>query len=146
MSAIHPASVHASLDLQLLLPDGAAVCVPARLRYDIAEPFAVHAVFRTGSPGDPEITWTFARALLTDGLCGPAGEGDVQVRPETDDSGERIIALTLTSPSGHARFALAQETVLGFLERTYAEVPPGTESTRMDLDGELASLLDVDEH
>lgn len=141
MSATHPASVQTSLELRLLLPDGSAIAVPARLRYDTTDPFAVDAVFRAGSAGDPEITWTFARALLTDGLLGPVGDGDVHIGPDTDERHDPVISLTLQSPSGSARFALPHAAVLRFLERTYAEVPPGTEADWLNLDSELDSLL-----
>lgn len=129
-----------------LQPDGDAPVVPVRVRltYDPSDPFAVHAAFRTGP--DTEIGWVFARELLAAGLTGPAGIGDVRVRPvpaDADAAGRRArhLVLELSSPSGRARFRADADVVGEFLLATYAAVPPGCEADLLGLDVELGALL-----
>ncbi|MEU5311112.1 SsgA family sporulation/cell division regulator [Streptomyces sp. NPDC021562] len=67
---------------RLLTADEQEVAVPATLRYTSADPQAVHFVFPPWISLDgEEVTWTFARALLQEGLAAPAALGNVQVRP-----------------------------------------------------------------
>ncbi|MEV6805525.1 SsgA family sporulation/cell division regulator, partial [Streptomyces sp. NPDC051129] len=58
------------------------VPVPATLRYTTADPLAVYLDFPAEAAlHGREVTWTFARSLLDEGLEAPAGHGDVRVRP-----------------------------------------------------------------
>ena len=102
----------------------------------------MHVTFRTGgTDGSEAVRWTFARQLLTDGVTRPVGEGDVQVWP-LHGSGQPVVCLALSSPSGRALFEVPLSDLVEFLTRTYAAVPTGSEAQHVDLDAELAALLD----
>lgn len=142
MSARHPATVTAELELALVAPDGQGLPVPAVLRYESVDPYAVHVGFRTGA--DEIVEWTFARQLLGDGITRRVGEGDVQVWPlgPSETRGhESVVCLSLCSPSGAALFEAPLGAVATFLSRTYGTCPVGSESDFVDVDAELALLL-----
>ena len=141
MTVSRSTSILAEVALRLVVPDGGALPVHARLRYDTGDPYAVHVAFQTGgAEDDTEVVWTFARQLLADGLETAAGIGDVRVWPWTDQ-GASVVAIALSSPSGQALFEAPRDALAHFLRRTYAEVAPGMESEHVDLDFELATLL-----
>lgn len=142
MDARPTATVSAELALHLVVPGRASLPVPTLLRYEADDPYAVHLGFRTG--GDDVVEWTFARQLLTDGLVDAVGDGDVRVWPADEDSSgapARVMCLSLSSPSGTARFEVPVDRLVDFLTRTYAAVPVGSEARFVDLDAELALLL-----
>src|SRR6184192_301220 len=57
----------------LLTPDHDELAVPVTLRYLSDDPLAVHLVFPAWiSLDEEEVTWTFARSLLEEGLGTPA--------------------------------------------------------------------------
>ena len=142
MSA-RPSSITAELELRLVVPGSASLPVIAGVRYNAEDPYAVHVAFHTG--GDTgTVEWSFARQLLTDGVMGPVGEGDVRVWPTTV-SGRPGVCLALSSPSGQALFEVGQAELVEFLTRSYAAVPTGSESDFIDVDAELALLLWTDE-
>ena len=60
------------------MPGSPSLPVTADITFDHADPYAVRVAFHTG--GSDIVEWTFARALLTDGVTRPVGEGDVQVQ------------------------------------------------------------------
>lgn len=130
-------SVDAELELRLVVPGTASVPVPAGLRYDPSDPYAVHITFHTGVAA---VQWTFARQLLTDGVSAPTGEGDVSVWPSRT-SGRPVVCLSLSSPSGRALFEVPLDRLVEFLTNTYAAVPTGCETDHIDLDGAIAALL-----
>lgn len=130
--------VRADLELRLVLGGDRSATVPVRLGYRPSDPWAVTAVFRTV---DGDVTWVFGRELLEEGLSGPAGEGDVAVWPVTTQNG-RLLYLSLASPNGSALLEADPDLVREFLDRTYVHVPHGTESSNLDLDAELARLVD----
>ncbi len=130
-------SVTADLELRLQVPGARSIPVEARLQYDSADPYAVHVGFHTG--GDEVVAWSFARQLLTEGVHGEAGSGDVRVWPTRDDGAG--VCLSLSSPSGSAQFEAPRDGLVDFLTQTYAVVPTGHESDHVDLDAELALLL-----
>lgn len=135
--------VSAEFQLRLVVPGAAALPVRAVLRYDVADPYAVSVAFHTGPAeraGGEVVEWTFARQLLTDGVAGPVGEGDVQAWPSTS-AGASVVCLALSSPSGKALFELPLPELVEFLGRTYAAVPTGQEGGYVDVDAELALLL-----
>lgn len=143
MSTQRSSTVTADLQLRLVVPGSAALPVRAGMRYDVADPYAVQVRFHTGpadADGGDVVEWTFARQLLTDGVAGPVGEGDVQVWPSTS-SGSPVVCLALSSPSGKALFEMPLPHVVDFLGRTYTAVPTGEESAHVDVDAELALLL-----
>ena len=81
MSAIRPTTVEVETSLRLVAPDATALPVRASLRYDPADPYAVHVLFHAESPAGEAVSWSFARELLVTGLDEPAGIGDVRVWP-----------------------------------------------------------------
>jgi hypothetical protein len=141
MGQTRPAQVQAEVALTLVAPDGVALEVQATLRYEPADPYAVHVVFAAAEGVDePSVSWSFARQLLVDGLREPAGIGDVRVWPWSGQTGP-VVALALTSPDGHALFEVPRRTLEDFLRRTFDEVPPGGETAQLDLDAVVGALL-----
>ena len=82
------------LVMQVVVDNANRVSLSATLAYGVEDPFAVSATFRTG---DGDITWTFARDLLRDGMSESVGEGDIQIRPGHPSRGP-IMLLTLELP------------------------------------------------
>jgi hypothetical protein len=136
--SIRPDSVTSDLDLRLVVPGNPSLPVKAELTYDHSDPYAVRVGFHTGASDIVE--WTFARALLTDGVTHPVGEGDVQVWP-SHSGGQPVVCLSLSSPSGRALFEAPLADLVEFLTKTYAVVPTGSESDYVDVEAELALLL-----
>jgi hypothetical protein len=134
------ATVTCELRLRLLVAGDAALPVPAALRYDVADPYAVHAAFHAA--GDT-VEWVFARELLAAGLQGEAGIGDVRVWPSSD-TGVDVVFVSLSSPEGQALLEAPARELAAFLERTYSAVPAGGESSHVDVDTALAQLLSAE--
>lgn len=137
-----PNPVSVDLELQLMVPGSTPLPVMAGIRYDAGDPYAVHVGFRTGGGLDAVdvVEWTFARQLLTDGVAGPVGDGDVQVWPSRIGPAA-VVCLSLCSPSGKALFEVPLGELIEFLTQTYLAVPTGSESRFVDLDAELALLM-----
>ena len=133
------ATVHTELELRLLVPGGPSLPVRAGLCYDASDPWAVRVGFHTG--GDGIVEWLFARQLLTDGVAGPVGEGDVRVWPSVRGP-RRLLNLAMASPSGSALFEIDRDQLVEFLQQTYVSVPTGSEEDVVDLDAEVVRLLD----
>lgn len=133
-------SLSTSLDLHLVVAGNDTLPVRARLEYDAADPFAVRATFQVPRTPSP-VCWVFARDLLVDGLTGPAGAGDVGVWPSTSE-GQDIVCLSLTAPGGHALLQTPRAELQGFVDAMLDAVPPGRETAHLDMDAELAALLD----
>jgi len=133
-----PDTVTAELELRLVVPGSPSLPVVADLGYDLADPYAVRVAFHTGGP--EVVEWTFARALLTDGVTHPVGEGDVQVWP-SHSGGRPVVCISLSSPSGRAMFEAPLSQLVEFLTKTYAVVPTGAEGDHVDVEAELALLL-----
>ena len=134
------ATVRSELELRLVVPGGPSLPVLADLRYAADDPWAVRVAFQTGGEGDGIVEWMFARQLLTDGVTGAVGEGDVRVWPSMS-GGERVISLAMASPSGSALFEIDRDALVEFLQQTYVAVPTGAEEDVVDLDAELALLI-----
>jgi hypothetical protein len=140
------ATVRTELELRLVVPGGPSLPVLADLRYTADDPWAVRVAFQTGvrnedGSGEGVVEWMFARQLLTDGIAGTVGEGDIRVWPAMS-GGERVINLAMASPSGSALFEIDRDALVEFLQQTYLAVPTGTEEDVIDLDAELALLLE----
>ncbi|MFK4148826.1 SsgA family sporulation/cell division regulator [Streptomyces sp. NPDC004065] len=112
--------------------------VPATLRYASADPLAVHLDFppEASLDGD-DVSWTFSRTLLADGLDQPAGTGDVRLWP----CGQSRTVLELHSPSGMALLQFDTPALRRFLLRTYAVVAPGREDVAAAVDRGLGTLF-----
>jgi len=139
------ATVRTELELRLVVPGGPSLPVLADLRYSADDPWAVRVAFQTGAQtedgGDGIVEWMFARQLLTDGIAGTVGEGDIRVWPAMA-GGERVVNLAMASPSGSALFEIDRDELVEFLQQTYLAVPTGSEEDVVDLDAELALLLE----
>ena len=132
-------TVVAPLTAEYVGTGGGGTELPAELRYDVHDPYAVAMVFAT-SAGD--VSWRFARELLADGVFAPVGEGDVQVWPclSTTCAATTVVELHgVDEPD--AVVQLATRDVVRFLDAADERVPPGTESSRLDLDSLAAALL-----
>ncbi|MEU0279291.1 SsgA family sporulation/cell division regulator [Streptomyces sp. NPDC088147] len=112
--------------------------VPATLRYDRADPFAVRMAFPPlATLEGTEVTWEFSRELLTTGMTEPVGFGDVRVRP----FGYGRTVLEFHAPEGTAMVHLRTAELRRFLERSQDLVPTGHEHLYLDLDHDLTELL-----
>jgi hypothetical protein len=112
------------------------------LVFDPADPYAVRLV--VGTSDAPEVTWSFARELLAEGLYDPIGDGDVLVWPCLATNGHAVVVIELRSPHGMAMLQTPSRAVQRFVESTYAAVPPGTESARIDVDAMVTHLLSAE--
>ncbi|MCL7375395.1 SsgA family sporulation/cell division regulator [Streptomyces sp. 35G-GA-8] len=112
--------------------------VPATLRYDRADPFAVRMAFPPPATLEgTEVTWEFSRELLATGMTEPVGVGDVRVRP----FGYGRTVLEFHAPEGTAMVHLRTAELRRFLERSEDLVPVGREHHYLDLDHDLTELL-----
>ncbi|WP_432040224.1 SsgA family sporulation/cell division regulator [Streptomyces cucumeris] len=115
-----------------------ARAIPACLRYEPDDPFAVRVSFPPSASLDgTTVEWTFGRELLAAGLRGPAGNGDVQMWP----CGPQRTVLEFHAPEGMAMVQFDTGDLLRFLGRSYTVVPEGSEIGQLNLDDGLASLL-----
>ncbi len=133
-------TVSAQLSLRLVVPGGPSLPVLTDVRYDAADPWAVSVGFRTGDDDTPTVEWLFARCLLTEGVQGPVGDGDVRVWPAVRGR-QRVVHLAMASPSGAALFEVDRDELVEFLSASYLAVPTGSEELFVDLDAELDRLL-----
>ncbi len=142
--ASHRSPGHSSpVTLQLVGPTSWTE-VPAALRYEADDPYAVRIAFGETDDedlADPEagITWLLSRELLQAGLDRPAGDGDVRLWPSRAASD--VLYLHLRAPSGEALFEVSRASFAAFLRQTEALVPLGEETARLALDDELLALL-----
>jgi len=136
--ALMNTTVSCELHLRLVVSSESSLPVPAGLRYDTADPYAVHATFHTGA--EETVEWVFARDLLAEGLHRPTGTGDVRVWPSRSH-GQGVVCIALSSPEGEALLEAPARALESFLKRTDAAVPPGTEHRHFDLDTELSHIL-----
>ncbi|MFI7501593.1 SsgA family sporulation/cell division regulator [Streptomyces sp. NPDC049687] len=123
---------------RLITAEDQELPVPATLRYAAADPFAVHVDFPAEvSLAGEGATWTFGRALLEEGLGGPAGTGDVHIWP----CGRARTVVELHSPFGMALLQFDTLALRRFLLRTYAVVAAGGEDVAAAVDEGLQALL-----
>ncbi|GGS05191.1 MULTISPECIES: spore wall synthesis regulator SsgD [Streptomyces] len=112
--------------------------IPATLRYDRRDPFAVRMAFPAPATLEGvDVCWTFARELLTAGLEDPAGQGDVRVRPYGYDR----TVLEFHAPEGTAIVHVRSGEIRRFLKAADELVPVGLEHLQLDLDHGLAELM-----
>lgn len=123
---------------RLLTEDDEELAVPVTLRYASDDPLAVHFVFPPwiSLDGD-EVTWTFARGLLEEGLGCPAGVGNVHVHP----CGPSRTTVEFRAPEGVAVVIFDTAALHRFLLRSYSVMEPGGEPLEPALERGLASLL-----
>jgi hypothetical protein len=112
--------------------------IPATLRYDRSDPFAIRMAFPAPATLEGvEVCWTFSRELLTAGLDAPEGHGDVRVRPY----GYERTVLEFHAPEGTAVVHVRTGDIRRFLQDTDELVPVGLEHLQLDLDRELTELV-----
>ena len=137
------ATVSARLRLSLLVPgEEAIVPLTASLFYSRDDPYAVRLDLHVGL--DEPVEWVFARELLSAGLAGEHGSGDVRVWPSVRSRGGltgMALSIELSSPHGSATFEAPLRDVADFVRRAHELVPAGQESGYVDVDAELAALL-----
>lgn len=125
------------LTAYLIIGEEAGLDFTITASYDERDPYAVRLDFPVVGPDGHLLSWIFGRALLDEGLSGPAGDGDVHVWP----CGPDLVMLELCSEAGSALMALPIRQVRAFLFLSYAEVPPGYESGYIDVDQMLHHLM-----
>jgi hypothetical protein len=133
-----PLVVTQAVALELIDPTGAVTPIEAELHYDPRDPYAVTAVFMTGSG---QVRWTFGRDLLSEGLFGPTGDGDVHVWPCLDTEGHAVVIIELCSPDGEALVQARTGDLSTFVDRMTRAVEPGTESQHLDVDAALTAIF-----
>ncbi|WP_306191656.1 MULTISPECIES: SsgA family sporulation/cell division regulator [unclassified Streptomyces] len=111
------------------------VRVPVRFSYVRADPYAVRVSFHLAP--DRVVHWTFARALLDQGMKAAAGLGDVRIAPVERSLGQRF-SIELGSPDGYARLEGPVAPVRTWITKTHEAVPAGSESALLGIDRFLA--------
>ncbi|MFC8506523.1 SsgA family sporulation/cell division regulator [Streptomyces sp. NPDC057411] len=113
--------------------------VAATLRYDREDPFAVSMAFPPPATLEGvEVSWAFARELLAQGVEGPAGLGDVRLRPYGYDR----TVVEFHAPEGVAMVHVRTSELRSFLEASQHLVPRGREHHYLDWEGNLGRLLE----
>ena len=123
-------------DMFALLHQSAAPVV-TRWTYSADDPFAVTLVIQTR--GDQCVDWVLARDLLVAGLTGPAGIGDVRVRPVRMDDWD-VALVEIRSPDGRALLEVDRDLLQQFVDATIEAIPLGSESTVIDMDAEIEKI------
>src|SRR6201999_4048026 len=82
---MNPSTVSAELAFRLIVPPQTVVPLGASLSYSSEDPYAIRVAFHVGL--DEPVEWIFARELLSNGLKGRDGLGDVRVWPAPGQSG-----------------------------------------------------------
>src|SRR3712207_1574393 len=113
--------------------------VVTRWTYAAADPYAVTLAVRTKQ--DRWVEWLVARDLVAESLDGAAGEGDVRMSPQVVQ-GYDIVEIEIRSHDGRAVLEVDRDLLRQFVESSFEVVAPGAESSRVDLDAEIASLMD----
>lgn len=123
-------------DMFALLHQSAAPVV-TRWTYSADDPFAVTLVIQTR--GDQCVDWVLARDLLVAGLTGPAGIGDVRVRPARMEEWD-VALVEIRSPDGRALLEVDRDLLQQFVDATIEAIPLGSESTVIDMDAEIEKI------
>ena len=135
-------TVSAELGLRFVAPQQTIVPLEASFFYSREDPYAVRIAFHVGR--DEPVEWIFARDLLSTGIGGREGPGDITVWPSAGPEGGApgsVLHIELSSPFGRAHFEGSAGEISDFLCRTYQIVPVGDESDHMDLEAELSDLF-----
>src|ERR1044072_1716782 len=117
MNGWDPSTVTRELTVQLVAPGDGSVSLPVVLHYDVADPYAVHATFRTGQ--GEGVSWVFRRAPLTPRVHPPppTARGAARVCP-SGSSGPEVVFVGPTSPDGEALLQAPTRELVDFLGRT----------------------------
>lgn len=118
---------------------GEAAPVVTRWSYTAADPFAVTLAVRTGE--NSWVEWLLGRDLVVESLSGPAGLGDVRMSPQVVQDYE-IVEIEICSVDGRAVLEVDRDLLTRFVRATVEVVALGDEMRWMDLDREIARLLE----
>ncbi|MET7288939.1 SsgA family sporulation/cell division regulator [Streptomyces sp. NPDC005573] len=130
--------IEQSARAHLLTVEDREVPVPVILRYTAADPLAVFVDFPPEATLEGgEVTWTFARSLLDQGLRTPAGCGDVRIWP----FGRTRTVVEFHAPGGLAMLRFPTSALRRFLLCTYAVVGAGSEDVTGALEQGLSALF-----
>lgn len=132
------ADVAVDLTLECLDAGGHHHQIDTVLAYRCADPYAVTMTFLTG---EGDLTWTFGRDLLVEGISRPVGDGDVRVAPSISTAGRAVVDVELSSPDGHLVLQAHTTHLRDFVERTTSLVAPGQETVHLDVDSLIADIL-----
>lgn len=117
--------------------DGDVVMVAAEFRYRPSDCLAATLVL--GSAEEACVMWTFAWDLLRRGLAGPAGEGDVAVRPVA--GAVPLIEVDLAAGPAVQLFFPAHD-IGSFVHRTQPRAAADAYRVGPALDAELAAIME----
>ncbi|MFF8971858.1 SsgA family sporulation/cell division regulator [Streptomyces sp. NPDC014995] len=131
-SVTHDVVVH------VVVAEEPPISLPAELRYDRTDPYAV--CLSLGGTSTGTVDWVFARSLLSEGWSRPVGVGDVLVIPRHCRH-RHSVRIVVRSAAGAALLDIAASAVAAFLAHTDRVVPPGTEGLHIDLDRVVAELM-----
>jgi len=130
--------IEQAVEARLVAAAPRMLTIPASLHYDRQDPFAVRMSFPAPATLEGvEVSWTFARDLLVQGVESAVGDGDVRVRPYGFDR----TVVEFHAPEGTAIVHVRTGELRRFLHRTTALVPAGQEHLHVDLDQDLAELM-----
>jgi hypothetical protein len=146
-SSTEGGTISAGQNLLLIGPEDLSVSLPCDWGYRRQDPYAVTLTLDTGA--DKPVVWTLSRDMLAAALHSPEGLGDVRAWPVSVPAGAgeavgfdgQILVIELGPPDGCARFEAAAAQIAAFLDRSYAMVPDGQETGYLNVDAELAELL-----
>ncbi|MFI5658471.1 SsgA family sporulation/cell division regulator [Streptomyces sp. NPDC051684] len=110
-----------------------------RLRYSEDDPLVVEVtVSRRGRRVEH---WLFSRDLLSEGLSGQAGVGDVTVCPVVDPDGPPGVLLRARDTGRGLRVRIGHQSLLVYLARSHALIPFGSEVRPGWIDKVIEGLL-----
>ncbi|ALO12066.1 Putative regulatory protein [Streptomyces venezuelae] len=133
-----PAVIEQSVQARLVASAPRMETVPATLRYDRKDPYAVSMAFPPPATLEGvEVSWAFARELLVQGVERPAGVGDVRLRPYGYDR----TVVEFHAPEGVAMVHVRTSELRHFLARSEHLVPAGSERDHLNWDQDLTELL-----
>ncbi|MFJ9848180.1 SsgA family sporulation/cell division regulator [Streptomyces sp. NPDC101150] len=133
-----PSVIDHAVRVRLIATAPGPHAVPAVLQYRPADPLAVRISFPPEISLDgAAVDWAFARELLDEGLRGPAGRGDVRIRPYGRDR----TVMEFHADEGVAMVQMKTADLRLFLARSYAAVPAGQEGAQSAVERGLAELF-----
>ncbi|MFB6679120.1 SsgA family sporulation/cell division regulator [Streptomyces sp. NPDC056390] len=96
------------------------------LRYSTDDPLVVGLI--VSRPGQASACWVISRDLLSAGLTGTAGIGDITVEPVAEQSKPLGVLLRVRNEVGESRIHIDHQALLLYLERSHAMMPFGSEA------------------
>lgn len=122
---------------RLLQPGRPYYSLLTELLFDPKDPYAVTFIFKlTGK----HAKWTFARDLLTAGLQGSAGEGDVHIWAVRS-----VLNLEFRTPESDFHVEADVADMRRFVQKMERSVPCGMEYRHLNIDDTLSKLFNPKE-